>query len=146
MSTNPQVTFQTDFFKPIAGEEEETNSGHCGKALAQWLAEGLKKRGVAVAGIVPEDFGWAVVVSRKPFMLWLGCGNTESSSNEWSVFPVAELSTIQRLFRRVNPASEIEKLRPHLAELVPSIPCSMFCLQVFICNWQKKVMSPVPGR
>ena len=73
-------------------------------------------------GIVPEDFGWVVMVSRKPFKLWLGCGNTDGSSNEWSVFPVAEPSMIQRLFRRVNPAAEVEKLRAHLAELVPSIP------------------------
>ena len=122
MSTNPQVTFQTDFFKPITGEEEATNPERYGKALAQWLAEGLKERGVAVAGIVPEDFGWAVVVSRKPFMLWLGCGNTDGSNNEWSVFPVAETSMIQRLFRRVNPAPAIENLRVHLADLAPLIP------------------------
>ena len=39
MSANPQVTFQTNFFKPVPGEEEETNPGRYGKALAQWLAE-----------------------------------------------------------------------------------------------------------
>ena len=122
MSANPQVTFQTDFFKPVPGEEEETNPGRYGKALAQWLAERLKERGVAVEGVIPEDLGWVVMVSRKPFMLWLGCGNTDGSTNEWNVFPVAELSTVQRLFKRADPASEIEKLRAHLSELVPSIP------------------------
>jgi hypothetical protein len=122
MSANPQVTFQTDFFKPLPGEEEETNPGRYGKALAQWLAERLKERGVAVEGVISEDFGWVVMVSRKPFMLWLGCGNTDGSTIEWNVFPVAELSTIQRLFKRENPAPAIEKLREHLAELVPSIP------------------------
>ena len=38
MSANPQVTFQTDFFKPLPGEEEQTNPGCYGKALAQWLS------------------------------------------------------------------------------------------------------------
>lgn len=122
MSVNPLVTFQTEFFKPLHGEEEETNPGRYGKALAQWLAESLKMRGVAVEGVIPEDFGWVVMLSRKPFMLWLGCGNTDGSTTEWSVFPAAEISTIQRLFKRINPAPEIEKLKAHLAELVPSIP------------------------
>jgi hypothetical protein len=122
MSENPQVTFQTEFFKPVHGEEEETNPGRYGKALAQWLAENLKEHGVTVEGVIPEDFGWVVMLSRKPFMLWLGCGNTDGSTTEWNVFPVAELSTVQRLFKRTNPAPEIEKLRAHLAELVPSIP------------------------
>ena len=122
MSANPQVTFQTDFFKPISGEDEETNPGRYGKALAQWLAEQLEKRGVTVEGVIPEDFGWVVMLSRKPYMLWLGCGNTDGTTNEWSVFPVAETSMLQRLFKRVDPAPEIEKLKVHLSELLPSIP------------------------
>ena len=122
MSTNPQVTFQTDFFQPVPGEEEETNPGRYGQALAQWLAESLKERGAAVEGVIPEDFGWVVMVSRKPFMLWLGCGNIDGSTTEWSVFPVAETSTLQRLFKCVDPAPEIENLKVHLSELVPSIP------------------------
>ena len=122
MSTGPQVTFTSDFFMPIAGEDEETNPGCFGKALAQWLADQLNRRGVPVESVIPEDFGWVVMVSRKPFALWLGCRNTDGSTSEWSVFLVAELSTFQRLFKRVDPAPEIEKLRIHLAEIVPSIP------------------------
>jgi len=122
MNSGSQVTFTTDFFKPIAGEEEETNPGRYGKALAQWLAEQLKERDVSVEGVIPEDFGWVVMVSRKPFLLWLGCGNTDGSTTEWSVFPVAEMSALQRIFKRVDPAPEIEKLKVHLSVLVPSIP------------------------
>ena len=62
------------------------------------------------------------MLSRKPFLLWLGCGNTDGSTTEWSVFPVAEISTLQRLFKRGDPAPEIEKLKVHLSELVLSIP------------------------
>lgn len=122
MNSGPQVTFTTDFFKPIVGEEEETNPGRYGKALAQWLAEQLKERGVSVEGVIPEDFGWVVMVSRKPFLLWLGCGNTDGSTTEWSVFPVAEMSALQRIFKRADTAAEIEKLKAHLSVLVPSIP------------------------
>ncbi|MFZ6749922.1 hypothetical protein [Undibacterium sp. Ren11W] len=122
MSTNPQITFKTDFFKPISGEDKETNPGRFGKALAQWLTEHLKLRGVAVEGVIPEDFGWVIMLSRKPFLLWLSCGNTDGSTTEWSIFPVAEVSTLQRLFNPADPAPEIEKLKVHLSELVLSIP------------------------
>ncbi len=122
MNTGPQVTFTSDFFKPVPGEEEQTNPGCYGKAWATWLAERLQERGVPVEGVIPEDFGWIVMISRKPFMLWLACSNTEDSTNEWMVYPVAELSVTQRLFKRVDPAPELERLRSHLAELVPLIP------------------------
>lgn len=39
MNTGPQVTFTSDFFKPIPGEDEHTNPGCYGKAWATWLAE-----------------------------------------------------------------------------------------------------------
>ena len=122
MSANRQVTFQTDFFKRVHGEEEETNPGRYGKALAQWLAENLRERDVAVEDVLHEDFGWVVMVSRKPYVLWLGCGNTDGSTTEWNVFPVVEFSIMQRLFKNKNPTQEIEKLVAHLTELVPSIP------------------------
>jgi hypothetical protein len=122
MSIGPQVTFSSQHFKPIHGEDEQTNPGRFGKALAEWLAARLNERGVSTESVVPEDFGWAIVVYRQPFKLWLGCGNTEGSTTEWSIFPVAELSLMQRLFKRVDPTSEIEELRAHLAEMVPLIP------------------------
>jgi len=55
-------------------------------------------------------------------MLWLACGDRGGSTTEWTVYPVAELSLLQRLFNRVDPAPEIERLNTHLGELVPLIP------------------------
>jgi len=75
-----------------------------------------------VEGIIPEDFGWVMIISRMPFLLWLACSNTDGSTTEWTVYPVAESSLLQRLFNRVDPMPEIERLNTHLAELVPSIP------------------------
>lgn len=122
MNNGPQVTFTSDFFQPIAGEEEQTNPGCYGQALAHWLADRLRERGVSVEGVIPEDFGWVVMISRKPFLLWPACGNTDGSTTEWTVYPVAELPVLQRLFNRVDPTPEIERLRAHLVELVPAIP------------------------
>jgi hypothetical protein len=117
-----QVTFKTDFFKPLPGEEEKTNPGRFGQALAQWLQEQLRLRGVVVEGVIPEDFGWVVMVSRKPFMLWLCCGNTDGKATEWSIFPVAEPSLLQRVFSRQKTEPAIESLCQHLKAIVPTIP------------------------
>lgn len=117
-----QVTFETDFFLPVAGEEEKTNPGRFGQALAEWLQVQLTGRGVEVEGVIPEDFGWVVMVSRKPFMLWLGCGNTDGSITEWSIFPVAEPSLLQRIFKRQVTRQAVEVLWSHVKAIVPGIP------------------------
>lgn len=87
MSTGSQITFTSDFFKPLPGEEEQTNSGCYGQALATWLADRLRKRGVSVEGIIPEDYGWVVMISRTPFLLWLACSNTDGRTTEWTACP-----------------------------------------------------------
>lgn len=75
MAFNRHLTFKSDFFKPIPGEDEETNPGCYGTALAEWLAEQLRGQGICVTGIFPEDFGWVVELSEGPCPLWFGCGN-----------------------------------------------------------------------
>jgi hypothetical protein len=117
-----QVTFESDFFKPVAGEEEKTNPGLLGQALAEWLEVQLRHRGVEVEGVIPEDFGWVVMISRKPFMLWLGCSNVEDSTTEWRVFPVAEPPLVQRLFKRYATEPAVQALWEHVKVIVPTIP------------------------
>jgi hypothetical protein len=63
---NPQVTFETDFFKPLPGEEEQTNPSCYGQALALWLRDQLLNRGVSVEEVLPEDFGWVVATPTDP--------------------------------------------------------------------------------
>jgi hypothetical protein len=119
---NAQVTFESDRFRPIRGEDEKTNPGRYGQALAQWFADQLRARGIQVERPIPEDFGWIVVVSRKPFLLWLSCGNVDDSETEWLVYPVAEPSWVQRLFDRINTRLALAELWRHVQELVPTIP------------------------
>lgn len=121
-SMKAQVTFETEFFRPVAGEEEKTNPGRLGQALALWLQEQLGARGVTVEEVIPEDFGWVVMVSRNPFMLWLGCGNTDDSTTEWSIFPVAEVPLFQRIFKRPNTEAAQAGLWQQVKAIVPSIP------------------------
>ncbi len=118
----PQVTFATDFFQPEPGEEELTNPGCYGRSLAHWLRDQLVHRGVSVEEVLPEDFGWVVMVSRQPFLLWLGCGNTDGSTSEWIIFAAADLSLRQRLFGGPDPSAAVEQLWRHVQAVVPGIP------------------------
>ncbi|OKA45331.1 hypothetical protein BH759_21340 [Ralstonia solanacearum] len=117
-----QVVFRTPFFQPIEGEDRETNPGVYGKALARWLVDALAARGVTAHDVIPEDFGWAVMVSHQPCLLWFGCGNVDGSTDTWTIFPVAEPSVLQRLFHRVDIDAEAGRLGAHLRALVPGIP------------------------
>jgi len=46
--------------------------------------------------ITAEDFGWVIMLARQPALLWLGCGNIEGSTTEWTIFLVAEKTLLQR--------------------------------------------------
>jgi hypothetical protein len=117
-----QVTFETDFFKPAPGEEERTNPGRFGHALALWLQAQLEARGMQTEEVIAEDFGWVVMISRKPFLLWLGCGNTDGSITERSVFPVVEVPFYKRLFSKPTTANSADQLWDHIKDMVPTIP------------------------
>ncbi len=122
-----QLWFKTDKFEIIEGEDSETNPLCFGKQLAEWLRAKLISKGYPVEDIIPEDWGWCVMCSRKPFMLWVGCVNVHSyattkpgdpipKGNEvvWTCHVVAEPSIIGRLFKRVDTTPAVEKLFEHV--------------------------------
>lgn len=119
-----QLTFTSDYFLPIPDEESETNPGIYGKALAKWFADQLCKQGVAIEGIYPEDFGWVIVVTRSPFLMWYGCGNTDESTSEWHIFPVVEASFFQRWMRKTSISTALESLSTHLKTISTIIPAA----------------------
>ena len=64
--------FVSDQFVIDPAEAEETNPGRYGRALAQWLRASLAPDGEPV---IAEDWGWCVMLQRKPFNLSIGCAN-----------------------------------------------------------------------
>ncbi len=49
-----EVSFRSAWFRPVPGEEAATNPGRFGKALAIWLADRPRARGVAPVGQIDE--------------------------------------------------------------------------------------------
>lgn len=112
------IEFTSAMFQPIPGEEDETNPGILGKALAEWLASRLAINGPTPQEVIPEDWGWLVVAHRKPFVLWIGCANIEDEHDRWRCFVVAEPNIIQRLFHRIHTKPEVEALHQRVMSIL----------------------------
>ena len=122
MEMSDHVTFTTPFFAVEPGEDAHTNPGIYGRALARWLAEALRARGLAVEDAIPEDWGWCITVKREPLALRVACANVDGSVTEWRVFAAAERGLRQWLRRAGDATAEVRALQAHLAAIVPTVP------------------------
>lgn len=143
------IYFTSSRFNIVEGEEDFTNPGCFGKELGTWLCDQLKNRGYQKAELLPEDFGWCVMCSDKPFMLWVGCGSVrteelmDSSLLEppqidrivWTAFAVAEMpffylrSHFLNLLGRIDMEPARQKLQDELRAILESasdINCTVF--------------------
>lgn len=69
--------FTSTRFTIEPAEDEETNPGRYGKAVALWLSNALEKSGYKT-DIFPEDWGWRVLCEfTNDYQLFIGCGNVD---------------------------------------------------------------------
>jgi hypothetical protein len=122
MTSLPQLCVATSFFEIEPGEDADTNPGIYGRAFANWIAERLKERGESVEEIVSEDWGRCVIVTRKPYLLWIGCGNRAGRTDEWGAFVVAEPGLLQRLSGSVDLRTAVDRLHQVLDEIMHEVP------------------------
>jgi len=99
MRKSPILVFESSAFMSVPGEDEATNPGIFGKALAQWLATQLHLSGVAANEVIPEDFGWVIPVESESYSLRIACSSGETP-NSWMVFAFAEGGLLSRIFGR----------------------------------------------
>jgi len=119
---NKQLWFTTSKFEPLLGEEK-TNPGRFGGALATWVREQLIARDHSIGEKpIPEDWGWVVMVQRKPYRLWVGCGNEDGSTTRWNLFVEAEPSILQKMLKTIDPALSVSALEKELEEIVKAEP------------------------
>jgi len=113
-------------FRPIPGEEAKTNPGRFGQALALWVREKLMAQGwITSEDPIPEDWGWLVMVQRKPFPLWVGCGNEDGNPKRWVLFVEGKPCFFQRILKRVDPSLSITTIEQQLEEIIKAEPeCS----------------------
>lgn len=122
MKQSALLEFESSAFPVIPGEDEHTNPGIYGKALAQWLAEQLRARGVLAGDVIAEDFGWCVPVESKPHSLYVACASTEEKPNYWRVFAFAEGGAMARLFGKDKSAESLSTLFAAVKQILESAP------------------------
>ena len=122
--------FTSNLFSVEPGEDEEINPGRYGRQLALWLRTQLEKRGYSVEPVIAEDWGRCLMLSRKPFLLWVGCGNVDESVDDdpsnnrviWHCFSSAEVPLFKRLFTRLDTATALSKLDADLHAILNAEP------------------------
>ena len=122
MTSTGHVWVNTSFFPVEPGEDERTNPGVYGRAFANWLAERLKARGETVEQVLSEDWGWCVMLARKPFALWIGCSNRAGHVDEWGAFVAAEPGIFARLFGRADTKPAVDRVQKILQEVMHEVP------------------------
>ena len=86
MKQSPVLEFESSAFSVEPGEDEATNPGVYGRALAEWLAEQLRGAGVRAGKVVPEDFGWLVPIEGESPALFVACANADGARDRWRVY------------------------------------------------------------
>jgi hypothetical protein len=116
---SPLLEFESTDFAVTDGEDDETNPGIYGRALARWIAAQLK---VADDQVIPEDFGWCVPVKSSPHHLYVACSSEDDSKNKWRVFVFAEGGLMTRLLGRDCRAEEIASLFSEIKRILAAHP------------------------
>jgi hypothetical protein len=122
MRQSPLLEFESSAFAVIPGEDEDTNPGIFGKALAQWLGEQLRAAGLPVGDVIPEDFGWCVPVESKPHSLYVACANTGKQPDQWRVFAFAEGGVMARLLGKDKSTESLASLFAAVRRFLESAP------------------------
>jgi hypothetical protein len=122
--------FTSDLFTVEPGEDGEVNPGRYGRQLAIWLKARLEQRGYGVEPIIAEDWGRCIMLSRSPFLLWVGCGNVDESTPDdptsgkitWHCFPAAEVPLLKRLVGKPDTSVALSKLDADLRSILGTEP------------------------
>jgi hypothetical protein len=122
MRQSPLLEFESTAFAVIPGEDDETNPGIFGKALARWLAEQLRAAGFIAGDVISEDFGWCVPVESKPHSLYVACASTGEKPNHWRVFAFAEGGVMARLLGKDMSDESLASLFAAVRRCLESAP------------------------
>lgn len=122
------ITFKSNSFPVIPYEDDELNPGILGKSVSQWVESILKNTSYPITEVIPEDFGYCLMIKRKPYWLWVGVSGTSSydfpenglseeitndfplESIKWSVWVRTEAGFLSRLLKKDNRKEESKEV------------------------------------
>lgn len=122
MRQSPLLAFNSSAFPVTLGEDEDTDPGIYGKALAHWLAQQLLAQGFALGEVISEDFGWCVPVWSKSQALYVACASSDNTQDSWRIFAFVEGSFVSRLLGKDRSPESLVALFAVLKRVLESSP------------------------
>lgn len=83
----PATEFKSSLIHVVPFEDDDVNPGILGRGLANWVKESLVDSAYPVSEDIAEDWGYCLMLQRKPYWLWVGC----SGSSDYE-YPEGELT------------------------------------------------------
>jgi|SRR4051812_4172626 hypothetical protein len=120
MIQSPILAFKSLAFRVEPGEDDATNPGIFGRALANWLSDALQERGVPAGEIIAEDFGWCIRVGAKSEKLYLACAGSPDAG--WRVFAFKDRGLLAGVFGRGAPTDEVDGLFVMTKDILQAAP------------------------
>jgi len=105
---SPLISFHSSAFRAVPGEDENTNPGVFGHALAVWLADELEDHGLVTRGVISEDFGWCIPIVTSQHRTYVACASADESCTAWKVFVFSEGGLLARLVGRDSRSRNID--------------------------------------
>ena len=118
----PITSSEAQSFRSSLERMQKPTPGVYGRGLSDYLVTQIQGRGVDVERVIPEDFGYCIMVRRKPLRLWIACGNRAGCTDEWIAFAVAEGGLLGRVIGNIHPAQEIDRISEMLGEIMKAAP------------------------
>jgi hypothetical protein len=112
--------FESAAFGIDPGEDDATNPGIFGRALAQWVRDRLRERGLPAEDVIAEDFGWCVPVRLEPHAVYVACASDGGQS--WQLFVFAEGGLLQRLFGQDTRRESMDRVFDAVRQALASSP------------------------
>ena len=122
MKQSARLEFESSAFAVTPGEDESTNPGVYGKALAHWLAEQLKAKGFRLGEVTAEDFGWCVPVQSAPHSAYVACASADENDRSWRVFVFVEGGLVSRLLGKDKSVEALAPLFTAVKQVLQSAP------------------------
>lgn len=125
------ILFTSTELKVIEREDEKTNPFRFGKSVADWIAISLSEKGFTTE-VCAEDRGWRIDCLSEPCPIWIGCGNREQNDGDgnwvkpkmeaivWECFVEADVPFFKKLFKSLDPSTELEQITQSLTQLLNS--------------------------
>ena len=105
------LAFESVVFPDASDGTGKTNSRIHGRDLANWLADQLREAGVPAQKVLPEDFGWCVLVKAESQQsMYVVCAGSPEGPNKWKVFAFTEEGVISKLMGKDKTADPLTEL------------------------------------